>query len=343
MLTEVAVPHQLLDDGELTDSARVLWCYLRAIRKQKTRLTWAELRRVTGLSQYRLKQHMRALDALRWIQLDSLGTREFECCALWRGTRAFTIPVDLVLDRRIPHGAKWLWAHIRGVGEFDYAQLQHVMRCSRISLRKYVRILSHYGWLVGEVVRAGRCKVYRFETVNIIEENRHADVQDFYEGLRLARLKERYSVGQYLLKCIVAVLVVDQLLIENGEVLRLVNPFTGGQLHYDLLLPVSRVALEFQGPQHYRTTQRYPSDTQLQEQRMRDDIKRRFSETHGITLIEVRADDLSFGTISSLLRRHNVPIRHSLDDQQHLCDAIEAEAANYRRWAQRLERRLSSG
>lgn len=76
---------------------------------------------------------------------------------------------------------------------------------------------------------------------------------------------------------------------------------------------------------------------------MRDDIKRRFSETHGITLIEVRADDLSFGTISSLLRRHNVPIRHSLDDQRHLCDAIEAEAANYRRWAQRLERRLSSG
>ncbi|MBY6278593.1 MAG: hypothetical protein CWE10_21135 [Symbiobacterium thermophilum] len=114
----------------------------------------------------------------------------------------------------------------------------------------------------------------------------------------------------------------------------------GGQLHYDLLLPVSRVALEFQGPQHYRTTERYPSASQLQEQRMRDEVKRRFSDSHGIALIEVTAADLSFRTISALLRRHGVPLRTNLDDLHHLYSAIEAEAAKYRRWAERLERQL---
>lgn len=264
----------------------------------------------------------------------------FECYALWRGTRAFTIPVDLVLDRRIPNGAKWLWVHIRQLGEFDYSTLRQVMPCSRKSLTKYIRSLARHGWLAGEVTRSGPWKVYKYETLNAIEETRIADVQDFYEGLRIARTKQRYSVGQYLLKCIVATLVVEEILIENGEVLRLVNPFTGGQLHYDLLLPVSRVALEFQGPQHYRTTERYPSASQLQEQRMRDEVKRRFSDSHGIALIEVTAADLSFRTISALLRRHGVPLRTNLDDLHHLYSAIEAEAAKYRRWAERLERQL---
>lgn len=338
-LTEVAVPFQLLNDKELTDSARMLWCYLRAIRKHQPRLTWAELRRATGMPQYRLKQHMINLDELRWIQFDPLGVREFECHASWRGTRAFTIPVDLVLDRRVPHGAKWLWVQIRELGEFDYPKVQQVMRCSRKSLTKYIQCLIQCGWLVGEVRRSGPRKVFKFETLNIVEENRHADVQDFYEGLRIARSKERYSVGQYILKCIVATLVVDELLIEHGELLGLVNPFTGGRLHYDLLLPASRVALEFQGPQHYRTTERYPSEKDLREQQMRDEVKRRFSQTRGIAHIEVTAADLSIESIAALLRRHNVPLRAHLDDQRHLVDAIEAEAAKYRRWAERLGKR----
>lgn len=181
-LTEVAVPFQLLNDKQLTDSARMLWRYLRAIRKHQPRLTWAELRRATGMPQYRLKQHMINLDELRWIQFDPLGVREFECHAFWRGTRAFTIPVDLVLDRRVPHGAKWLWVQIP---------------------------------------------------------------------------------------------------------------------------------------------------------------KRRFSQARGIAHIEVTAADLSIESIAALLRRHNVPLRAHLDDQRHLVDAIEAEAAKYRRWAERLGKRSS--
>ena len=39
--------------------------------------------------------------------------------------------------------------------------------------------------------------------------------------------------------------------VENGELNCLVNRKTGGRLQFDLLLPEYKVALEFQGPQHY--------------------------------------------------------------------------------------------
>lgn len=71
------------------------------------------------------------------------------------------------------------------------------------------------------------------------------------------------------------------------------NPRTGRPLEFDRIYPKRRVASEFQGSQHYRTTEKYHKEDELADTRLRDLVKLGLSVEKGITIITLEPKDLS--------------------------------------------------
>lgn len=66
------------------------------------------------------------------------------------------------------------------------------------------------------------------------------------------------------------------------------NPLTKRNLEYDCYDPIRKVAIEYNGQQHYEyTPQFHRSFTDFQLQQSRDVLKRKLSSAAGVTLIEV--------------------------------------------------------
>jgi hypothetical protein len=98
----------------------------------------------------------------------------------------------------------------------------------------------------------------------------------------------------------------------NTLAVRLTVPPAGsvGDLHPQVSAPCRAhyykvgVAFEFNGPQHYGPTEKYPDQRDATALRTRDLVKRGLSAENGITLIVVRATELSIGAICRLAERH---------------------------------------
>jgi len=68
----------------------------------------------------------------------------------------------------------------------------------------------------------------------------------------------------------------------------LMNPLTGGQMHFDGYSKELNLAFEFNGPQHYIFYPKYHKEDQdLVKQQARDKIKSELCKKNGITLIIV--------------------------------------------------------
>ena len=73
--------------------------------------------------------------------------------------------------------------------------------------------------------------------------------------------------------------------LDNARPAFLRNVLTRGRMEYDRYYYAHKAAFEFNGPQHYRTTQRYPDATELAKQQARDNMKAGISVRQGMTLV----------------------------------------------------------
>ncbi|MBY6277418.1 hypothetical protein [Symbiobacterium thermophilum] len=327
---DVRVPDLLWRDRGLTEGARYLWCFLWMTRTTCTKYTFAELRRATGLSQHSLLRHLEALSRKLWLQYTRSG-RTVEVQPLWpRSCRYIVLTDDLLLDRSLPHAARWVWGVIRRLGRrFSYQKLIQLTGYCHNSLTKYLRVLQEKGHLTGTTCRVGRRKAFDLTASNPAESRRLAALAKFEKSKSLVQQWRAYSFGQFLLARMVEMLT-GTVLLENGAASCLDNPETGARMQFDLFLPKYSVALEFQGPQHSRVTQRFPDAAELQRQQQRDRLKRQLSEAAGIRLIEVHPPDLSFVRLSELLRAAGVPLRDVPDEERYVYQALLRHSERYR-------------
>lgn len=121
----------------------------------------------------------------------------------------------------------------------------------------------------------------------------------------VADLNLRFSMAQYkgefLMKCIALFWVCCDIWIENARPSFLVNPMTGEPLEYDLYLPNEALAFEYNGEQHYTTTEVYRSETDVRQAQSHDLMKLALSISNGVTLVTVTRDDLSLEGIRGRL------------------------------------------
>lgn len=326
----IRVPDALVRTRRLSDGAKMLWCYLRTVGNE--RVSFKQLRAGTGLAQNSILKHLRELSRSGWLEYRR-DRYSLTCNAIWKdGRPAFRLPVDLICDPEVPPPAKLIWGSITQLKDgFSYAELVRCTRYSRNTVAKYVRLLLQKGWLRGKAHREARRKRFLVQPANPHHERRQADLNLFQRAKKLAEKRIGDSIGQLYATYMVSLIVREEIIICNAQPWGLVNPRTGARLQYDILLPRSRVAIEFQGPQHDRPTALYPDEAQFRAQQERDELKRRRSTEMGIRLIEVRAHDLTFSRLAQLLQDAGVPVTTGPCAAPHLYALLEKETAAYRK------------
>ncbi len=326
----ISVPDALIRTRHLSEGAKMFWCYLRTVRKEP--VSFKQLRARTGLAQNSILKYLRELSRTGWLEYRR-GRYSLTCHAIWKdGRPAFRLPVDLICDRGLPAAAKLVWGAITQLKDgFSYAELMRRTRYSRNTIAKYVALLCQKNWLRGEAVRVARRKRFLMHPANPHHERRQADLNLFQRAKKLAEKRIGDSIGQLYATYMVSLIVREDIIICNAQPWGLVNPRTGARLQYDILLPRSRVAIEFQGPQHDGPTALYPDEAQFRAQQERDHLKRQRSAELGIRLIEVRAQDLTFPRLAQLLQEAGVPVTSQPCAAPHLYELLEKEAAAYRK------------
>jgi DNA-binding MarR family transcriptional regulator len=106
------------------------------------------------------------------------------------------------------------------------------------------------------------------------------------------------------------------------------NQETGRRMEFDRLYTELKVAFEFQGEQHYGTTDLFPDQEQFEQLQRRDNLKAWLCARHQYTYVEVRAADLTSAGMNLKIPPH-VPRRLSWPDSP-LIAKLEEFGAGYK-------------
>lgn len=146
-----------------------------------------------------------------------------------------------------------------------------------------------------------------------------------------------HYVGEWLMKCILDLLVKETNVWENARLSWAVAGDGGGRLEFDRWYPTWRVAVEFQGSQHFTAgTPFSTTEEELRQQMRRDTFKAGLCSRHGATLVEVRPAELTFDTMCAKLTGllPLIPVQHS----GPLFVAVAQMCQSYINHVNRLER-----
>ncbi|MBE3519663.1 MAG: MarR family transcriptional regulator [Firmicutes bacterium] len=198
------------------------------------------------------------------------------------------IPSDLVSDEELSPLAKSIYLSISLHKACSMRQLSSASGLSRECVRYLVKKLAAAGWVKIEGKR-NRRRI----TPSLPEKAQRT---------MIARLKEHRSyvatVGEYLMKRLLDVLVDSDDYVDNARPWFLQNPNTNQFMEYDRFYVSAGVAFEFNGPQHYGTTQVFPDTEEVDEIMQRDKIKADLSESRNIILVAITEEDLSLDKMS---------------------------------------------
>lgn len=148
---------------------------------------------------------------------------------------------------------------------------------SRSTTIKACKALVALGWM-----RLARC-ANRVQPIAVIPHR--------CQELLAARLRAEYDLtprkGEFLMKRFLDLRVYSQDFIENARPAFLENPGTSQLLEYDRYYDVEKVAFEFNGSQHFDTTEAFPDEQELDELKTRDAVKVILSNGEQVTLVVV--------------------------------------------------------
>ena len=290
----VDVPFSLLFTKELTPAAKLLWMRLaldeqnRHPRSQRPR----RLAKCTFLARSTIYEALNRGKAKKWFvpYRDSDGTPWLKpVCPTRDRRRKAKIPVALIrAAHKLRPQAIVCFGLLQAVPGFNgiavwfkWAELRKITGLHLRTLRRAVRELAEAKW------------------VSLAQKNRRAPIfcrlQDADEA-HIRDLSETLDKADYVgeaLMCWGLSLIVDtKESLDRARPEFLANPATRVRLEFDRYYPTEQVAVEFNGRQHYRATDLY-SREKVQGQRKRDRLKERICKERGITLVVVRAEDLS--------------------------------------------------
>lgn len=220
--------------------------------------------------------------------------------------------------------------HIQSCPIRSIREMAGLSRVPRETLRRSIRRLVQLDWAY-EVPRAGKVRPMIDRSMPLSVEQAVAD--------ELARVRRNVpNLGEWLMKCMFDMIVDDDDYHDNARPPWLVSGVGGGRMEIDRWYRSAEVALEFQGPQHYRVGGPYaPSEHALAEQMMRDSLKAGLCAREGIRFIEITAVDLQHHAISSKVAGL-LPLRRVREDRP-IYRALSKECQIYLNYAAREEKR----
>ncbi len=192
---------------------------------------------------------------------------------------------------------------------------------SRSSAFKACRQLASYRWM--SFVKTD----YRVRPLARIPYEHQVKMAEDFEALyKLVRNR-----GEFLMKTYLDMRVLSDEYVDNARFGFLINPETDEPLEYDRYY-TSKVAFEFNGPQHHGPTEMYPNTKASKETNTRDLVKKALSHDANVNLVTVEVEDLVPDAFDKLL-----PADLALNDIDRdgpyfrafarLCSAYVAKAA----------------
>lgn len=137
--------------------------------------------------------------------------------------------------------------------------------------------------------------------------------------------------GEFIMKMMLDTLVNDPNFIDNAR-LRWTRLGTGhSRLEFDRYYPDARVAIEFQGRQHYEEVEFNNRKSDLAAQQIRDGLKALACLRQQVTLIEIADFELAYDNIVAKLTNH-LPLLPLRMDRPLFRTAANL-AADYTHWA----------
>lgn len=187
----------------------------------------------------------------------------------------------------VPDWAVWSYFALRSRPVNTLRAHARDISIPRETLRRAVQVLAEAGWAYKARVD-GKEVVVPWMPPQVEE--------DILVQLITVR-DEIKHYGEWLLRCMLDLMVVDGDYVDNARPAWLVADDLDGKLELDRFYRSARVAFEFQGRQHSEITNLTPTEADLEEQMKRDRIKARICAEEGIRLITVDARELSFATL----------------------------------------------
>lgn len=151
---------------------------------------------------------------------------------------------------------------------------------------------------------------------------------------------EIHLYGEWLMKCVLDLIIHDRNCRDNSRNQWLVHPDTGRRLELDRWYPDANIAFEFQGPQHFGPDGHFiTTEAEYMARAERDQLKRDICKRHSVELIEITADDLDFTLIKNKVKAANgrhgraplFPVRMKSPLVRELTGMCQTYAANARR------------
>lgn len=241
------------------------------------------------------------------------------------------LPAALVHEKSLRPADIALYLQIKLAPGRSLSDLKRITGYGRDAIRGQCKRLSNRGWIV--VVSERNRKVVYPTTPH---EYQIKVAERYRECLRFVS-----RVGQTHMCEWLRILMDVCWIPVNVRPWFLQNPKTGEYLEYDCFLPEPyNIAFEFHGQQHFRTTERFPSEEALGDLQARDHMKVGLSQRHGVELVIVTEQDLSYeGMLTKI--PPGVPLKY-VDREGPRVKSLESlcqeYAANVRRTMARQDR-----
>ncbi|MDB4897025.1 MAG: hypothetical protein JWN15_3287 [Firmicutes bacterium] len=305
--TRVTVPAPLLMASGLSKSAKLVWMMLRLPKAGGGGpLEWprrragapGHLHALAGVARSTTRTALSELERGGWLAptLHSSFTQP-----------RVTLPIELLTDKHLGIQVKLLYGMLQLTpgfhdlaGQFTYASLSALAGLSFSTAKRGVTALSRTGWL--QMTRSEKFSPIHFTLGNpaVTQYNRAVKAIN-------RRRKQNPNKGESLMHEYLSAIINSDEYDDNMSPAWLLNPFTGEELQFDRYYWAG-LAWEFNGPQHYDTTELYPDEDEARKQRARDFLKADICKDRGIPLVVVHSEDLRFATmrqkVSEVLRQN---------------------------------------
>jgi hypothetical protein len=243
---------------------------------------------------------------------------------LREGAHFISVPGTLILDPGLSAVDVIAYCRLKETGkhegEYSYRTLADLLGLCLNTTKKVIATLAKTSWLIVNQENQNTPVFIKIDTP-------HDQITRELTNLLINRLEKPKLKGEMILQSMVEVLVDTEYWI--GVYLSEVrNPKTDESLKLDIYLPMYRIAIELNGPRHYRFTD-YITDEKVILQQEYDEIKVQPLKDRGIVLVVFTAADLSLDTVTATLRQLGVPLR-DLSLHPTVVDYIESKVAAYR-------------
>lgn len=300
------VPKRLIADTELPASARALFVALLGHRQPNqwdVRVSRRELGRLAGLkSPTTVERHLQILERADWLDISGGSGRPLRIRLRdFHGEMTVKLPGLLASSPVLTPAAKCLYTMLSihrdpRTGSLQAQQPKLAAVCglgSSYALQNAVLHLQQAGWLA--VQRGAGGRVYK-------PLDPHLALRRAVLERLIAHIRRRAFVGEALMQAMLTECIADQAYQDNARPRAITNPLTGEPLEFDRLYHNANIAVEFNGPQHYRATALFPDPEKVFDQQARDLIKDAQARRHGIKLVTIDPPELSFAKLQAKLR-----------------------------------------